>query len=140
MITINQEDYQRAQKFYARQVRYLPGIGIDIQEFSKDRSDRAQIRESFGITDQDFLLVSVGQISKRKNQGTFIKAMAEISDVTVKYLIVGLGEYEQTDRELAKSLHVDNRVIFAGYCENINALLHAADCFVLFILFVVLLF
>ncbi len=130
LITINQEDYQRAQKFYARQVRYLPGIGIDIQEFSKDRSDRAQIRESFGITDQDFLLVSVGQISKRKNQGTFIKAMAEISDVTVKYLIVGLGEYEQTDRELAKSLHVDNRVIFAGYCENINALLHAADCFV----------
>lgn len=130
LITINQEDYQRAQKFHARQVRYLPGIGIDIQEFSKHRSDRAQVRESFGITDQDFLLVSVGQISKRKNQGTFIKAMAEISDVTIKYLIVGLGEYEQTDRELAKSLHVDNRVIFAGYRENVNALLHAADCFV----------
>lgn len=130
LITINQEDYQRAQKFHARQVRYLPGIGIDIQEFSKHRSDRAQVRESIGITDQDFLLVSVGQISKRKNQGTFIKAMAEISDVTIKYLIVGLGEYEQTDRELAKSLHVDNRVIFAGYRENVNALLHAADCFV----------
>lgn len=130
LITINQEDYQRAQKFHAGKVCYVSGIGIDIQKFSEDIPDRAQVRESFGVTGQDFLLISVGQLSKRKNQETLIRAMAEISDKTIKYLIVGLGEYEQIDRELAKKLHVEDKVIFAGYHENVNALLHAADCFV----------
>lgn len=130
LITINQEDYQRAQKFHAGKVCYVSGIGVDIQKFSGEKSDRTQVRKSLGIAEQDFLLVSVGQLSKRKNQETLIRAMAEISDTAIKYLIVGLGEYEQTDRELAKKICVEDKVIFVGYRENVNALLHAADCFV----------
>ena len=74
--------------------------------------------------------MSVGQLSKRKNQETVIRAMAEIPDEKVKYLIVGLGEKEDSDRQLINQLHLKSRVVLAGYREDIKELLHAADAFV----------
>jgi glycosyltransferase involved in cell wall biosynthesis len=130
LITINQEDYQRAQKFHAKRVCHVSGIGVDIQKFSEENSDREKVRESFGVSEQDFLLLSVGQLSKRKNQSAVIRALSKIPDSSVKYMAVGLGECEQFDRGLAKELHVEDRVIFAGYHEDVSAFLHAADCFI----------
>lgn len=130
LITINQEDYQRAQKFHAKRVCHVSGIGVDIQKFSEENSDREKVRESFGVSEQDFLLLSVGQLSKRKNQSAVIRALSKIPDSSVKYMAVGLGECEQFDRGLAKELHVEDRVIFAGYHEDVSAFFHAADCFI----------
>lgn len=130
LITINQEDFQRAQKFHAMRVCHISGIGVDIQKFSEENADREKLRESFGVSEQDFLLLSVGQLSKRKNQSAVIRALSKIPDSSVKYMAVGLGECEQYDRGLAKELHVEDRVIFAGYHEDVSAFLHAADCFI----------
>lgn len=130
LITINQEDCRRAKKFHAKEAVYVPGIGVDTRYFAEGTSDRKNVRDGLGVGDKDYLLVSVGQLSKRKNQETVIRAVAHLNDKKVKYLIVGLGELEGEDRSLAERLGVGENIIFAGYRRDVRELLHAADCFV----------
>lgn len=130
LITINQEDYGRAKTFHAKRVFHMPGIGIDVEKFARQRADREVVRQRFGVLPEDYLLVSVGQLSVRKNQETAIRALGHIPDSHVKYLLAGFGEREETDRALARTLHLEQRVIFAGYQSDMGKLLHAADCFV----------
>lgn len=131
LITINQEDYERAKKFHAKKVCYVPGIGVDVERFCvSSLSKREELRKEIGFEKNDFVLLSVGQLSKRKNQAIMIQAMAQIPDKQVKYFIVGLGEMEEADRKLIQELNLQERVILAGYRENVDELLHVADAFV----------
>lgn len=130
LITINQEDYQRAKKFHAKEAVYVPGIGVDTRYFAEEESDRKKTRADLGVGDKDYLLVSVGQLSRRKNQETVIRAVAHLADKAVKYLIVGIGELEREDRDLAERLGVGANIIFAGYRSDVRKMLHAADCFI----------
>lgn len=130
LITINGEDYERAKRFHAKKVCYVPGIGVDTEKIGQAIGNRQQLRQELGFKEEDFVLMSVGQLSKRKNQETMIRAMAQISDKNVKYLIVGLGEMEETDRKLVEELHLEQNVVFAGYRGDVKELLHAVDCFV----------
>ena len=61
---------------------------------------------------------------------TAIRAMAQIADPDVKYVAVGLGECEDEDRRLVGELGLEGRVILTGYREDVEELLHMADCFV----------
>lgn len=130
LITINHEDYDRAKEFYAKEVYYVPGVGVDLEKFAKQPDGRQRVRKSAGIAEDDFAIVSVGELSKRKNQETIIRALAQIPDRHVKYLLVGQGSEEQKDRRLAEELGVAKRVVFAGYCKDVREMLQAADCFV----------
>ncbi|BCK00823.1 glycosyltransferase family 4 protein [Anaerocolumna chitinilytica] len=128
LITINKEDYLRACKFRAKKVEYVPGIGIKTNEYHS-KFDRVTKRQEFGIEIDDFLLINVGQLSKRKNQEILIKALANISNLRVKLLICGLGELEKYYKELIEKLHLENRVILTGYRGDVKNLLQISDCF-----------
>lgn len=130
LITINQEDYSRAKKFHAQKVCYVPGIGIDTEKFCADTGMREELRRDFGFGADDFVVMSVGQLSKRKNQETVIRAMAVTADSHIKYLVVGLGECQDADQKLIEELGLSGRVILAGYRSDVKELLHMADCFV----------
>ena len=130
LITINKEDYKRAKGFYAKRACYVPGIGVDIERFGKGQNDTDKLRQEFGFAKDDFVVISVGQLSKRKNQETMIRAMAHIPDKSIKYLVVGLGECEQEDQKLIQGLGLKGQVVLAGYREDVDALLQMADCFV----------
>lgn len=130
LITINKEDYLRAKTFSAGRVCYVRGIGIDTKKLSANAKGGELIRKEFGFSKKDFVIISVGQLSKRKNQEVIIRAMAQIDDTSVKYLLVGLGEKEKEYRELVDRLNLQDRVILAGYREDIPDLLHMADAFV----------
>ncbi len=130
LITINQEDYNVAQKFATKRVCYVPGIGIEIEKFQKNSNNRSELRKKLGIKETDFVVLSVGQLSKRKNQQIIIRAMEELKEhEEIRYVIVGLGECEESDKELIQQLKLDKKVILAGYRSDINELLHMADCF-----------
>lgn len=130
LITINQEDYNRAKKWKTCKVKYVPGIGVDTRAFQEDHGDRKKLREEFGFNDQDFVLMSTGQISVRKNHEVIIRALQKVENKKVKYLIVGFGELEEKLKKLAKELEVDERIVFAGYRADVKSLLHAVDAFV----------
>ena len=67
LITINNEDYERAKTFNAGKVCYVPGVGIDLNKFNVGHIDKAKKRREIGINTDDFVLLSVGELSKNKN-------------------------------------------------------------------------
>ena len=107
----------------------MPGIGVDTGMFAQNTADADKLRREFGLLADDFVVVSVGQLSKRKNQETMIRAMAQIKDKSIKYLAVGLGECEEKDKKLIQKLGLKGQVILTGYREDVNAFLQMADCF-----------
>ena len=131
LITINVEDYKRAKdKFYAKKIEYLPGIGVDTKAFQNATTDRKTKRQELGFEETDFIFMSVGQVFARKNFEVAIRALAKIDDKHAKYLIVGLGELIEPLKQLAKELGVAERVTFAGYRSDVKELLHAVDGFI----------
>lgn len=129
LITINKEDYDAAQAFHAKDVVYVPGIGVHTEEFRSVVINRSEKRAKLGFNDEDFVFMSTGQMSVRKNHEVIIKALSKISDEKVKYLIVGLGGLDKQLKNLAKELGLQNRVIFAGYRGDVKELLHAVDAY-----------
>ncbi len=99
------------------------GAGFSSQELQA-------LRDEFGFLAEDYVLLSLGQLSHRKNQETVIRAVARLADKQIKYLIVGAGELEAHDRKLIRELQIEDRVILAGYRGDVPALMHMADCFV----------
>lgn len=131
-ICINHEDYNRAKKdFYAKSVDYVPGVGIDFSKVIPVTEDRKRAkRQELGIPEEKTVLLSVGELIKRKNHETIIKALAEIKDEDILYVISGHGQLEENLKSIAKSLHVENQVIFIGYREDIYSIYSIADIFV----------
>ena len=130
IITINREDYDRAKKFRTKPVEYVPGIGVDTEKIKNTISDISSFREGFGILDDDFVLLSVGQTSKRKNHEVIIHAIAKLKNKKIKYIICGFGELDSYLQTIAESDGVSDQVIFAGYRGDIYTLLHCVDLFV----------
>src|SRR5690606_11678819 len=70
LITINEEDYQRAKRFpVRREVLYVQGVGIDINQFLllNEMEIRKQKRKELGIRENDFVILSVAELNKNKN-------------------------------------------------------------------------
>lgn len=130
LITINIEDYKAASKFKAKSIEYVPGVGIDTDNLAEIKETKEEIKESLSIPKESFVLLSVGQLSKRKNHQAIIKALAEINKNDIFYVICGLGELEQELKKLAEDLKVSENVIFTGYRTDVKRLLYGSDCFV----------
>ncbi len=128
LITINKEDYRRAKKhFHAKKTVYVPGIGIDLEKFSRiDTSVRETKRTELGIPEDAKLIISVGELSTRKNHRVVIEALNQLDDQDVYYVIVGRGALEDQLRRLDTT----GRMRLPGYREDVPELLHCADLFV----------
>lgn len=88
----------------AKQVEYLPGVGIDTEKFWLENFDEETKRAELGITKNDLMILSVGELNKNKNQEVIIRAIAKLNDSRIHYFIAGRGDKEEYLRNLAKSL------------------------------------
>jgi len=141
LITINKEDYARAQHFHLRKgghVYYVPGVGVDTERFTKNRltaEERAELRRSIGVPDGGVLVLSVGEINKNKNHETVIRALGSLHQLhpeqaeRIVYVIAGKGALEEHHRHLAASLGIERQVHLLGYRKDIDRLMDAADVF-----------
>ena len=128
LITINKEDFALAQrKMKAKCVEYVPGVGVDLEKFSKSTFDKAAKRRQLGIPEDAILLLSVGELIPRKNHETSIRAIA---DVNAYYIIAGDGELRQQLQKLIDELVVGDRVKLLGYRNDVDDLYRASDVFV----------
>lgn len=126
LITINKEDYALAQKkLKIKRVLYVPGVGIDLNKFHPDIVSLS--RNDFAIPANHQILLSVGELSQRKNHELLIRAIAQIENITL--LIAGAGPLEQYLKDLALQLGCDVR--FLGQRSDIAALCNICDLFVL---------
>lgn len=133
--TINPIDFKYVNKFKLRnnsKMKYsLPGPGVDLSKFKYDANKRENIRQKYGLKDDDIVIISVGELSIRKNFISIIEAMGVINSPRLFYLIVGDGNMEQTLRKRANDLHLENNVIFVGFNQNVSDFYSAADIFAL---------
>ena len=127
LITINKEDYQRAQrKFKISRIEYVPGVGIDTERFFPGAGNREKIRSELGISDGKIMLLSVGELNKNKNHEMVIRALKGLD---AEYVIVGKGQLEQRLRDVAKECGVSLHL--TGFRNDVIDFYSAADVYVL---------
>lgn len=133
IITINQEDYETALKFKLRkggQVFKTHGVGIDLNRFNIcNEEQKIRLRFKFGIDQNAFVFICVGELSKRKNQEQIIRAFKKYYETVNNsmLLIVGTGDLADKYEELTKELKISDNVWLTGYRRDIADLLCVSD-------------
>lgn len=134
LITMNKEDYALAQKkMHASRIEYIPGVGVDTGRFRAGQVGREEKRTELGFSAEDFLILTVAEMTKNKNHSTVLKALALLKDkpefAAMHYLICGRGENEANLRQEAEVLGIADHVAFLGYRHDVPDLLRCSDLF-----------
>ncbi len=133
VITINREDYAAAKKMLCKKVYHIPGMGVDIKRFRDADVDRDRYRESLGISDDAFMILTVGELSRRKNHRVVIEALRECGIDEAVFAICGEALTDDDTKklllDLAAELGVDLRLL--GYRTDIPQICKCADIGVL---------
>ncbi len=134
LVTVNREDERFAKRHLnAKKVFYIPGVGVDTARFQKENVEQdhtgGSLRKKYGVAADAVLLLSVGELSRRKNQKAVIAALPYFKKENLYYLICGQGKQKQRLKRLAKRLGVAERVRMVGYTEDVSALYQTADLF-----------
>jgi len=131
LITINQEDYERAKRnLNAKQIEYVPGVGIDINKFQNVAVDKEKKRVELGIAKEAYVMLSVGELNENKNHSTVIRALKSVNNPNITYIICGQGPLEEKLKDLIKELDLSSQVKLLGYRSDIPEILKASDLFV----------
>ncbi len=134
LITINREDFARAKRsIRARRIEYVPGVGIDTKRFHADPQIRRDKRRELGFREEDFLMLTVAEMTKNKNHITHLKALALLKDraefANMHYLIVGRGEEWENLERSAQELGIRDHVHFLGYRTDAPDFYRCSDLF-----------
>ncbi|MFD1411496.1 glycosyltransferase [Lapidilactobacillus gannanensis] len=132
LLTINQEDFRLAKsKLHAKKVYYVPGIGVDVNKISKVKTDKYSTRKALEIPEHAIFLLSVGELSNRKNQEVVLKALGTLQDSSnIYYGICGIGANQQKLLSIAETLGLKKNLRLFGYRTDIIEIMKAADVFV----------
>lgn len=128
--TVNEEDYTRAKTFNVQRVEYIHGIGINTDRLSSIEN-RNDIRRELGLSESDFIVLSIGELNKNKNQQTIIKAIGLLKNPKTHYIICGKGVEEENLRRLAKKEGISSNVHFLGYRRDVVDICCCADVYVM---------
>ncbi len=138
LITINEEDYRSAQKFRLKKggkLYKIPGTGLNLERFSPlSPEHRLENRKKLHIKENDFFLLSVGELNQNKNHQVVLKALYQMKErgdllSSLRYGICGDGFYRETLQRWIKEMGLEQVVTLYGYCQNIPEILGCADAF-----------
>ena len=131
IITINHEDYELVSKrFHNKKTYYIPGVGVDLSGFCNTVVDKMQKRKGLGVREQDFLILSVGEINDNKNHQIVIRAISKIDNPSVKYYIAGEGPLAESLLYLIDELGLNDQIKLLGQRTDVFELLKCSDAFV----------
>lgn len=133
LVVINREDLDLAcRKLPARGGRkpvYVHGVGVDMERFAPNGSQRGEIRRQLGLQDRQPVVISVGELNNNKNHATLLNAVANLPGYVL--LLAGKGPREEDLRSLADRLGIADRVHFLGFRKDLDVLYTACDVFCL---------
>lgn len=136
LITINQEDFELAQKkkMYKRNIYKIPGVGVDFSRLGTKLSNnlKEELRKDLGIEKNDIVLVYVAELISNKNQGKLLETLKLllVKYPNIKLLLVGPDHNNGKYLEYAKKLNVENNVIFTGWRNDVGNLLQESNIYV----------
>lgn len=130
IVTINREDEARAKAFHQAKVYRLPGAGVNTHRFqSVSHISREEKRTELGLPQNSWVILSVGELTRRKNHEVVLQAIAQMHDRNVQYVICGKGELQPYLERTAKAMGIAPQVHFLGYRGDIPQICRMADCF-----------
>ncbi len=134
LITINNEDYELAQKKFSKRckdIRYVPGVGIDKKKFSLivKNSDKNNYKKSLGLKSDDIIISCVARLDNNKNQSFLIECMREIvtKNSKIHLLLAGRDELEGKYQNLVNKYNLNQNVHFLGNIDDIPLLLNVTS-------------
>ncbi len=104
--------------------------GIDLSKFSPRIG---LLRKELAISDSTFLIGNTSALADHKDYFTFLEVAKKLSDEDqhVRFVILGKGPLENEIKARAKELKLDNKVIFAGFRDDIPIILADLDLFLI---------
>nr|WP_260399548.1 glycosyltransferase [Leuconostoc gelidum] len=137
MIVINKEDYALAVRhLHTKYIDYQAGVGINykllqdstLTEHIKAKND---IIRKFNLPEHVRIIVSVGELSARKNHRIVLEALQKLGRTDVHYIIAGKGRLLGYLQELSVELNIADQIHFLNYTTAIRNINLAADVAVL---------
>ncbi len=133
LITLNDEDYNRALKFKLNptlKVYKINGVGIDLNRFQFiSKGDKIKLREKYNFSKDDYILIYVAELSSRKNQQFIIKSAHKLKDKLphLKILLIGEGIYYTKYKNLIAEYGLEEVVLLLGFRKDIPQLMNISD-------------
>lgn len=129
IITINREDYENAKKMHCKCVYYIHGVGVETALYQNVKIDRTAYRNQLGVMDNDVMVLSVGELSTRKNHKLVIDALAQMEDKeNYVYVICGNGINGGTGNYLKKlACEKKVRLILLGFRHDVPEITFCSD-------------
>lgn len=102
---------------------------IDLQRFVFNGAKRKELRESIGISDDQFVVGQIGRFSAQKNQTFSVDVLQRLIQVTPNAVLVflGIGDTMETVREKVTKLGLERHVRFMGLRHDANFWYSAFD-------------
>jgi glycosyltransferase involved in cell wall biosynthesis len=93
-----------------------------------DGHQREKIRSEWNLVPGEKLIVQIGRLARSKCNALLFKAVANLPrGIAAKVVLVGDGDERAALAEYARSLGIENKIIFAGYRRDATAVIAAAD-------------
>lgn len=137
LVTINTEDEQFARRHLrAGRIETISGVGIDTMRFHNQLTleEREEEKKAFclkfSIPNHAVILLSVGELSLRKNHRVVFNVLARMKRNDLYYIVCGQGELWAELTELADELGIKPYIRMTGFLSDVRSLYQNADIFV----------
>lgn len=133
LVVINRSDEAavRGTRFPPERLIYMPGVGIDLQQFSPARvspEEVRRIRDELNLAPTDKLVTMVAEFTLNKRHRDLIKAFKVLNRADIHLALVGEGARRGEIEALVAKSGLGKTIHFLGYRRDIPALFRAANC------------
>ena len=96
--------------------------GIDLKRFNLNNTKKKiakDLRKKYHISEDDFVIGSVGRVASEKSFDKIIKNMQHLVNINnkIKFMLVGTGPQLEELKTLTKKLKLENNIIFTGFID-----------------------
>ena len=130
IITINDEDYERAKLFNIKETYKINGVGVDLSKYSTDCANKIEVREKLNLNEDDFVIIMIAEVNKNKNHKQMIDAIKILTDRginNIKVICAGEGPILDEIKSYVDERKLQNNIKMLGYRNDINELIVACD-------------
>ena len=104
---------------------------INVLAFEFDERKRKKIRDQLKISEEEFVIGTVGRLVEIKNQKRLLDIFAECSIVKKRLLIIGDGILKDELVSYARLKNVLDKVYFIGNTKEVSIYYNAMDIFIM---------
>ncbi|MBF0784789.1 glycosyltransferase [Muribacter muris] len=107
--------------------------GINLNIFYKNEIFKAEVKKELEFDDSVYIFLAIGRLTDAKDYPNLLKAFSIVKHQkeNVFLLIAGIGELEESLKDLAKTLNLSHNVKFLGLRRDIPKLMNVADTYVM---------